>query len=660
MWVKEATMKQARNRFGEYLQRRYGDRSTPKHYLNDMDLFIKHIGQKPPQKVMIADVNSFVDQQLARGLRPATINRRLSSIHTFFEYMAFEEQEGIQVNPVNWQLHRIKEGERLPRDASEADVARLFTVLENVRDLAMFGLMVGAGLRVGEVAALSCQALEEPQAGEENGRLRVCGKGKKERIVWVTPRWYGALKKWLAQRPRAETDHLFLNQHQGPLTVAGIQYRLKQHCQLANIQLTCHQLRHTFARRLAEQRMPTESIAELLGHANVSTTQRYTAGANPDLRDAFLEAMMRHEAHPVAELAFVPPARVPRKQEGVDPELLTMMLERLESLPSWLQPVLGQLCRRRWQQWQPHTARKLALNLVGQLLRVWNWLLTEREVSGWETIRRQDIEAWMTARQIGGGKANTIRVELGIFKACVREASAQSIPLSADLLRIKPPAQPRALPRYLTPEQMQRLMQTVANATDNDEVRGVLDRAWFLTLTYTGLRLSELLNLRLSDLDFTGGRLFVVGGKNSPERVIYLTPALTSALAQYLTQRPASSDDHLWLKPSGKLLQPWTVTNCLRRWGSACNVSVSAHRLRHTFATQLVNQGLSLTSIAKLLGHQTLNMTQHYARLYEHTVKEQFEKAIASIEGIFAPDWPTPAVSVPDTTKNLVNMIDSV
>ena len=207
---------------------------------------------------------------------------------------------------------------------------------------------------------------------------------------------------------------------------------------------------------------------------------------------------------------------------------------------------------------------------------------------------------------------------------------------------------------------MQRLMQTVANATDNDEVRGVLDRAWFLTLTYTGLRLSELLNLRLSDLDFTGGRLFAVGGKNSPERVIYLTPALSSALAQYLTQRPVSSDDHLWLEPSGKLLQPWTVTNCLRRWGSACNVSVSAHRLRHTFATQLVNQGLSLTSIAKLLGHQTLNMTQHYARLYEHTVKEQFETAIASIEGIFAPDWPTPTVSVPDTTKNLVNMIDSV
>jgi site-specific recombinase XerD len=627
-------MVQARKHFGEYLRRRYGDRSTPKHYLNDIDLFMQHIGQRQPQKVTIADVDSFVDQQLARGLRPATINRRLSSIYTFFEYIASEEQEGKQVNPVKWQRHRIKEGEKLPRDASESDVARLFVVLEDARDQAMFGLMVGAGLRVGEVAALQCEALEEPPVDEENARLRVCGKGQKERIVWITPRWYGAVKQWLNQRPQAETDHLFLNQHQRPLSVAGIQYRLKQHCKAAKIQLTCHQLRHTFARRLAEQGMPIESIAELLGHANVSTTQRYTAGANPDLRDSFLEAMARHEANPVAEPTFVPPARGPRKQEAVDPELLTMMLDRLENLPTWLQPVLGQLCRRRWQQWQPHTARKLALNLVAQLRRVWTWLLTERELSGWETIQRRDIEAWMAARQASGAKASSIRVELGIFKACVRQASAQGIPLSANLLRIKPPAQPRALPRYLAPEQMQRLMQTVAQATNSDTVRGVLDQTWFLTLTYTGLRLSELLNLRLSDLDFAGGRLFVMGGKNGHERVIYLAPALTSALANYLLLRPVIDDDHLWLLPSGKPLQPWTVTNCLQRWGTACDVPVTAHRLRHTFATQLVNQGLPLTSIAKLLGHQTLNMTQHYARLYEHTVKEQFESAIANIEGI--------------------------
>ena len=132
-------MEQARKRFGKFLRRRYGDRSTPKHYLNDVDIFIRHIEQKPPQMVTIADVDSFIDQQHARGLRPATINRRLASLHTFFEYIASEEQEGqaVAVIPVNWQRHRIKEGEKLPRDASEADVAHLFAVLGDVRDRAM-------------------------------------------------------------------------------------------------------------------------------------------------------------------------------------------------------------------------------------------------------------------------------------------------------------------------------------------------------------------------------------------------------------------------------------------------------------------------------------------------------------------------------------------
>ncbi len=69
-------------------------------------------------------------------------------------------------------------------------------------------------------------------------------------------------------------------------------------------------------------------------------------------------------------------------------------------------------------------------------------------------------------------------------------------------------------------------------------------------------------------------------------------------------------------------------------------MAVSPHQLRHTLATQLVNQGMPLPSVGKLLGHRSLNTTQHYARLFEHTVKEQFVAAIAQIEGIAAIDWP--------------------
>jgi len=314
-------MLKARKQFAQYLHRCYGDRSTPKHYLNDLDLFIRQSGDKSPTSVTVQDVDDFIDSQMDKQLKPTTINRRLASLHTFFEYLASEEPDKVWPNPVNWRRHCVQQGHSLPRDASEAQVNALFAVINDGRDRAMFGLMVGAGLRVGEVVTLFCNHLEAPSVPGQMARLRVVGKGRKERIVWVTPYWYEALTQWLALRPQTQTSHLFLNQHQRPLSVSGVQYRLKQYCKAAGIHLTCHQLRHTFARRLAEQRMPTESIGQLLGHAQLQTTQRYTAGADPDLRDEFLETMNRLEAaSPPETLSVTPIPFLPPQKEKADPK----------------------------------------------------------------------------------------------------------------------------------------------------------------------------------------------------------------------------------------------------------------------------------------------------------------------------------------------------
>ena len=96
--------------------------------------------------------------------------------------------------------------------------------------------------------------------------------------------------------------------------------------------ITCHQLRHTFARRLADQRMPIESISKLLGHAFVTTTQRYTLGANPDLRAAFQAAMAQIEglpAPPEPELPLTQSRAPRRKSEPLDAARLTKELEPL-------------------------------------------------------------------------------------------------------------------------------------------------------------------------------------------------------------------------------------------------------------------------------------------------------------------------------------------
>jgi site-specific recombinase XerD len=331
-------MHQACIRFAHYLHRRFAQSSTPKHYLSDLYLFIQAISEKTPEAVTAADIDGFVDQQIATGLSPATINRRLSCLHSFFEFLAGEQPEKHWPNPVSHPRHYLKLGAHLPRDASDHDVTRLFAVITDERDQAMFGLMVDAGLRVGEVTALRLDSLEAPTAPEQMARLHLCGKGSKERIVWLTTSLWQRLCAWLAVRPAAETDHFFLNRHAQPLSVSGIQYRLQQSCLAAGVTLTCHQLRHTFARRLVEHGLPVDSLAMLLGHSQLHTTQRYIDGANPTVRADFtaaiaqLETLFIHDR--VAPLAR--PASCPlTKPRTASPAELPKLHERLAALPLW-------------------------------------------------------------------------------------------------------------------------------------------------------------------------------------------------------------------------------------------------------------------------------------------------------------------------------------
>jgi site-specific recombinase XerD len=669
-------MDQARERFIQYLNRRYGQSTTPKCYASDLDIFLRTIGDKEPEAITAADVDVFIDDQLAAGLRPITINRRLATIHTYFEYLASECPEQHWPNPVIWRRHKLKRGSRLPRDAPDDEVTQLFSVITSERDRAMFGLMLGAGLRVAEVATLRLDCLEVPADSDGLTKLRVCGKRRKERMVWLTPSLWETLQAWIQVRPAVNSEHLFLSQRGSPISVAGIQYRLRQYCQTAGVTLTCHQLRHTFARRMVENGLPVDSLARLLGHNDLQSTQRYIDGADPTLRADFTAAMTALESTLSSEpkpLSVHPkPKRSSQNKKAPAERDRTASRAELQKLrewlitaglPDWLEEAVDAYLSWRWPIWRAQTAYQVGGNVLRLVRRVWTWLATHRQITGWENFQRADLQAWLESRCQAGIRHTSIQSELGSLHSLFKFIEMRGGTLDPGLFRVQAPRQRgTTLPRYLTEDDYRRLESTVLRATASDTYNACFDRAWFLTLAYTGLRVSELLALRLEDLDLEAGRAMVRDGKPSHDRVVYLTPVLIESLIRYLALRPDLPDELRVFILHGRSPTDRTIRNRLAQFGQQAVVHVYPHKLRHTLATRLVNQGMPTHSLRKLLGHKDLSTTQLYARIYDETLYRQFKDAMSSLEAIKVSDWPRPAkditisVEVDDSRTNWKNV----
>jgi site-specific recombinase XerD len=148
------------------------------------------------------------------------------------------------------------------------------------------------------------------------------------------------------------------------------------------------------------------------------------------------------------------------------------------------------------------------------------------------------------------------------------------------------------------------------------------------------------MDLRLEDLNVAHHVATVRGGKADRDRVVYLTPALADALQRYLAVRPhLPRQDHVFLLHN-RPPNSHTIQNRLAAYGRQVGITVTPHQLRHTLATRLINEGMPLASLRKLLGHQNLNTTQIYAQLYDETLYQQFQAAMASLEAIAVEDWP--------------------
>jgi integrase/recombinase XerD len=250
-----------------------------------------------------ADVSDFL-ASLANGngkaASPATIHRKAACLRSFYRHL---RREGIVEGDPTASLSAPRRGQKLPQVLSRAEVSRLLeqpkgTEPAALRDRALLELMYACGLRASEAIGLELRDVDL-----EDHVLRARGKGSKERVVPIGSSAIKALGPYLERgrpalvRGRSE-PHLFVNFRGGPLTRQGLYKIVRRHAESAGLadRMSPHTLRHTFATHLLAGGCDLRSVQEMLGHADVATTQLYTHLSSQRLKDVYFKAHPRATA----------------------------------------------------------------------------------------------------------------------------------------------------------------------------------------------------------------------------------------------------------------------------------------------------------------------------------------------------------------------------
>lgn len=250
-----------------------------------------------PESVSRDTIVQYLLQLQSQGKATATIARRLAALKAFYQYLTRERI--VEEDPTR-NLESPKLERRLPRVLSVAEVERVLRQPDartagGTRDRAMLELLYATGIRVSELVSLNLG-----DVNLEQGYLRCIGKGSKERLVPVGSFAQDSLRSYLQHgRPRLLRDPreqcLFVNHHGRRLTRQGFWKIVKRYAELAKIDksITPHTLRHSFATHLLENGADLRSVQEMLGHADISTTQIYTHLTRVRLKEVYARSHPR-------------------------------------------------------------------------------------------------------------------------------------------------------------------------------------------------------------------------------------------------------------------------------------------------------------------------------------------------------------------------------
>lgn len=282
-------MKNLVEKFSSYMRyERNASPHTVKNYLVDMSQFMNFIEKRWPgmanlkegeiKRVDVAVVRDYV-VKMFEGRTSSSIARKIASLRTFFQFCL---REGLVTSNPAKEVATPKIPKRIPKFLTVDEVFALLGATSDdgvlgARDRAILELLYASGLRVSELVGLDVD-----EADLSAKTVRVMGKGRKERIIPMNTKAADAISRYLEMRPAlvagAQEKGLFINRQGGRLTARSVERLLGKYIKRSGLQkaVTPHILRHTFATHLLDSGADMRGIQELLGHASLSTTQKYT------------------------------------------------------------------------------------------------------------------------------------------------------------------------------------------------------------------------------------------------------------------------------------------------------------------------------------------------------------------------------------------------
>jgi integrase/recombinase XerD len=270
-------------------------------------------------------------------------------------------------------------------------------------------------------------------------------------------------------------------------------------------------------------------------------------------------------------------------------------------------------------------SRNYQLSTRRSLEKVMGWLEKERKRGAWSEVRLDDLTDYLGWRKEGGLTASSLRLEIIAVKIFFRWMQGRG-KVSEDVAEgVMSPRLEKYLPDTMNEEQVEKLLESI----DGGKLLDLRDRAMIELLYASGLRIGELVNSRLEELNEEGG-LIRVTGKGNKTRVVPVGSRAMEAIDRYLVnERPrlvkvGKTGNEIFLSVRGRKMTTQRGWQILKERTKAAGIELKVypHMLRHSFATHLLGNGADLRIIQELLGHADISTTQIYTHVDQKRLKE--------------------------------------